>query len=133
MVRKAWGWTQKDLAQAIDSDQQVVSYWERDKAKPTRSALQLLAQVFRLPAESLLTGEGFTIPDFPADSEHEGRLGSLRQAIEALVPTNGTDAIETIDLDTGSIDSMGLREAKAYMDRAQKHGCRVRIVVSQLP
>ncbi|MBP1627133.1 MAG: helix-turn-helix protein [Holophagaceae bacterium] len=132
MVRKAWGWTQKDLAQALDSDQQVVSYWERDRAKPSRSALILLSRVFQLPVEALTMGEGFSIPDLPSDPGPIGCIGALRQAIEALSHRAETGTIETIDLDTGSIGSLRLREAKAYMDRAQKHGCRVRIVVSQL-
>ncbi len=124
MVRKAWGWTQDDLAQALGNDRQIISYWELDKAKPTRSAMQLLAQTFHLPVEVLATGEGFSIPDLP-----DGKLDPLRRAIKDLQPIE-RGHIQAVDLNCDSITAMTIHEAKAFIDRSNKAGLSVRIVAS---
>jgi transcriptional regulator with XRE-family HTH domain len=91
MVRKAWGWTQDDLAQALGNDRQIISYWELDKAKPTRSAMQLLARTLHLSVGALTTGEGFSIPDLP-----DGGLDALNHAIRNLLPTVESGSIQAV-------------------------------------
>lgn len=125
MVRKAWGWTQSDLAQALGNDRQIISYWKLDKAKPTRSAMQLLAQTFHIPVEAIATGEGFSIPDLP-----NGRLDALHHAIRNLLPTVQSGSVQAVDLANGSMSTMTLREAKAVLDRSHKEGLTVWVVAS---
>lgn len=130
MVRKAWGWTQDDLAQALGNDRQIVSYWELNKAKPTRTAMQLLAQVFRLPLEALATGNRFTIPDLPEAPETTHRMDAVRRAFKDLLPDLKTGSIQAVDLAHDSMKPMTLRGAKACLDRAHKEGRTVWIVAS---
>ena len=125
VVRKAWGWTQDDLAQALGNDRQIISYWELDKAKPTRSAMQLLARTLRLSVAALTTGEGFSVPDLP-----DGRLDALHHSVRDLQPAVERGSIQAVDLTNGSMAVMTLREAKAFMDRSHKDGLTVWVVAS---
>ena len=130
LVRKAWGWTQEDLAHALGNDRQIVSYWELDKAKPTRSAMQLLAQVLNLSVDTLASGNGFSIPEMPDPGNTGQGLEALRRALEDLVPGGHGAAIQAVDLQGGSLKAMTLREAKAFLDRAHKDGITVWMVAS---
>ena len=80
-VRRAWGWTQGDLASALGTDQQVVSYWERDKSHPSRGFLKLLADLFRIPDSVLLHGKGFTVPHAPASDADAALLQGLQRLL----------------------------------------------------
>ena len=72
-IRIAWGWTQGELAERLLTDQQHVSMWERNRAKPSRTVLALLAQFLGLDVDALLTGKGFAIPDVPEPLSSPGR------------------------------------------------------------
>jgi transcriptional regulator with XRE-family HTH domain len=65
-VRIAWGWSQGQLADAMGSNQRLVSHWERDIAKPSGAAMTALSNLVGLTTEALVTGKGFTTPDIPA-------------------------------------------------------------------
>jgi transcriptional regulator with XRE-family HTH domain len=130
IVRKAWGWTQEQLAQALGNDRQIVSYWELDKAKPTRSAMQLLAQVLNLPVDVLVSGDGFSIPDMPEPGDTAQGMETLRRALVDLVPSVQKTTIQAIDLQAGSLKAMTLKEAKAFLDRSHKAGLTVWIATS---
>lgn len=129
-IRKAWNWTQEDLAKAMGNDRQIVSYWELDKAKPTRAALQLLSQVFRLPVEMLVTGIGFTLPSHPEDAERAEHLRTLQQTLAALDGPETTESpSELIDLGNGQITAMSPSALKKLVDQQHKQGRRIWIVV----
>jgi transcriptional regulator with XRE-family HTH domain len=128
VVRKAWGWTQEALAQALGNDRQIVSYWELDKAKPTRSAMQLLAQVLNLSLDVLVSGDGFSIPDMPESGDTAQRMKTVRRALEDLVPSGHEAAIQTVDLQAGSVKAVTLRDAKAFLERSHKGGLMVWMV-----
>jgi transcriptional regulator with XRE-family HTH domain len=130
LVRKAWGWTQEDLAQALGNDRQIVSYWELDKAKPTRSAMHLLAQVLNLSVETLANGDGFSIPDLPKSGNTAQGMETLRRALVDLVPCVQVGTIQAVDLQAGSLKAMTLKEAKAFLDRAHQAGLMVWIATS---
>lgn len=130
MVRKAWGWSQEDLARAIGSDQQIISYWERDKAKPTRSALQLLANTLHLSIKALSTGDGFTIPELPHPN---ASLDALRRSIETTMAIVGTGGIQGIDLSRDSIAALPIRDVRAFVDRAKKDGLTVWVIATAVP
>lgn len=53
-LRKENGLTQKQLAEAIDSAQSSVYYWESNKQEPNISALKKLCQFFNVSADYLL-------------------------------------------------------------------------------
>lgn len=125
LVRKAWGWTQGDLAHALGNDRQIISYWELDKAKPTRSAMQILSRTLGLSVDALVSGNGFSIPDLP-----DGRLQTLHHAFRDLQPTTESDGIQAVDFNCGSMTTMTIREAKAFLDRCHKEGLNVWVVAS---
>ena len=129
-VRKAWGWTQEDLAKALGNDRQIISYWERDQAKPTRSAMQLLAQVFGLKVEALSDGEGFTI-HAPLDSSGTTNpLEAIRLALRDLHKEIAPGSIQVVNLTGGLMEALTLRETKALLDQAHKKGLTVLLVTS---
>jgi transcriptional regulator with XRE-family HTH domain len=68
-VRRAWGWTQVDLATRLNTGQQVLSNWEKNIFTPSATAMVALAGVLGLSVEALATGKGFTIPDVPQSEQ----------------------------------------------------------------
>lgn len=64
-IRKAWGWTQGDLAIRLRIKTASVSAWERGKAIPTGTSLISLAALLRTTPEALVGESVFTIPDQP--------------------------------------------------------------------
>ena len=62
-IRRAWGWTQGELAIILHVPQPAVSAWEANRSKPIGPVLAHLLEVFGITKEALLEGKGFTIPD----------------------------------------------------------------------
>lgn len=61
-IRKAWGWTQADLAERLRVRTASVSAWERESATPNGISLIALAAVLNTSPESLLGEVRFTLP-----------------------------------------------------------------------
>lgn len=61
-IRKAWGWTQSDLAERLRVRKATVSAWEREVAMPNGISLIALASVLNTSPECLLGEARFTIP-----------------------------------------------------------------------
>lgn len=55
--RKELGMTQKDLAQRLHLTRQAVSKWESGKSVPDPETLLVMAQLFRVTVEEILSGE----------------------------------------------------------------------------
>jgi len=74
VIRQAWGWTQKELAESLHVPQAAISQWEGGKSKPSGPALASLLNLFHLPESALFDGVGFSIPDYveaePVVSRH---------------------------------------------------------------
>ena len=68
-VRSHWNWSQEEMASNLRVDQASISFWERDKIRPSGSAMVALASLFRNSVESLESGEKFQLPDPPTSSE----------------------------------------------------------------
>ena len=62
LIRKAWGWTQADLAERLRVRTASVSAWERETARPNRISLIALASVLNTSPEALLGEVRFTLP-----------------------------------------------------------------------
>ena len=56
-LRKAAGYTQKDLAKLLDVDQSAVSMWESGKTKPMRKLHPKLANALGCTIEDLVKEE----------------------------------------------------------------------------
>ena len=59
-LRKANGYTQKELAEKINVSDKAVSRWERDESAPDISLLPVLAEIFGVTTDELLRGERIT-------------------------------------------------------------------------
>ena len=55
-VRLTWRWSQEEMAEALRVDQASISFWERDKIKPSGSAIVALASLFRTSTDALEGG-----------------------------------------------------------------------------
>ncbi len=120
-LRWHMGWTQSDLSQAVNTDQAIVSNWERDKAKPSGAALAALAQVFGVTPGALETGEGFHLPSPRRKAETGSHTISL--------PEGGTQPITWVDLSSGRDRGLEFQEALAQLLKATQAGRRVWMVV----
>jgi len=120
-IRVAWGLTQGQFGQRLNTDQQMISLWERGKTQPSRTGASLLASYFGLSVEALLTGEGFTIPDMPAPSDPN--------AITCQLPNLPRGGMTVVDLRTGKESPMELAELEATIDQHHLRGNRIWVVV----
>ncbi|HNX95636.1 MAG TPA: helix-turn-helix transcriptional regulator [Holophaga sp.] len=64
-IRKAWRWTQRDIAERLNLQTASVSAWERGVALPTGSSLVSLAALLNTSPEVLKGDAPFSIPDQP--------------------------------------------------------------------
>lgn len=126
LVRKAWGWSQDDLAKALGTDQQVVSYWERDQIEPSRAFLRLLIELFRMPEAALKTGKGFTIPDCPATKDDP--IALLLQELQPLAHILVGDLF-VADLQLGTGDQFLITKALQAIREARNEGRQVLVVL----
>jgi len=88
-LRMAWGWTQGQLAAALNTDQTAISAWELDKTRPSGAALLSIAHLFGLGLEAL-DGAG----TFPPPARTDSALPGLN-----LPPVSGAGAL--VDLGNG--------------------------------
>lgn len=71
-LRKAKGFSQTDVAEALDKDQSAIARWERGEAEPRLSELLLLAKLYGCALGNLVEdGDGLS------DDERQ-LIGSLR-------------------------------------------------------
>jgi len=121
-IRAAWGWTQGRLAERLNTDQQIISSWERDKAQPTRASLALLAEFFGMTVEALATGEGFRLPDPPPSQDSP--ISPLSRAL----PVVKAGYIIAVPLGGGEPQDLTLPEARSLLGKVVKGGGRAWLV-----
>lgn len=56
-LRKANGYTQKELAEKLNVSDKAVSRWERDECAPDLSLIPIIAEIFDVTTDELLSGE----------------------------------------------------------------------------
>jgi len=66
-VRKAWKWSQDDLAKALWCDQASISFWERDQTLPYGCSMVAMAALFNCTVDALKTGHDWVVPIQPTD------------------------------------------------------------------
>lgn len=57
VLRKANGLTQKDLAEKLNVSDKTISRWERDEGTPDLSLIPVIAEIFGVTSDELLSGE----------------------------------------------------------------------------
>lgn len=63
VIRRALGFSQVSLAEAVGVPQQSISSWERGLTEPSGPGMLMLTTVLGLTAAALRTGKGFAIPE----------------------------------------------------------------------
>ena len=126
-VRLAWGWPQEEMAEILRVDQASISFWERDKIKPSGSAIVALAALFRTSVDALEKGEGFVVPAAPNRGEGTRRSRTLPRGV--CLPIGDTDSVTLVDLASGALTSPQLSEAMINLGQYAKDNRRIWIVV----
>lgn len=125
-VRRKWGWSQEDVARAVRVDQASISFWERDKVRPSGSALVALASLFRTSVETLEAGEGFKVPDAPFTPE-DSRTQELPRSISLPLATD--DGVTIVDLASGTFKAAQISDAMMSVVQGVKDCRRVWVVM----
>lgn len=126
-VRSLWNWSQEEMASNLRVDQASISFWERDKIKPSGSAMVALAALFRNSVESLESGQKFQLPDPPTSSDLPKAERPKPRSVS--LPTGNVDAVGVVDLATGASNSHTLSEAMMTLAQGVKDGRNVWVVL----
>ncbi|MDR1840619.1 MAG: helix-turn-helix domain-containing protein [Holophagales bacterium] len=126
-VRVAWDWPQEEMAEILRVDQASISFWERDKIKPSGSAIVTLAALFRTTIEALEKGENFVMPTAPGRGEGIRRSRALPRGV--CLPVADPDKVTIVDFRDGGITAPQLSEAMISLGQYAKESRKVWIVV----
>ncbi len=127
-VRSSWSWSQEEMADALRVDQASISFWERDKIKPSGSAMVALAALFRTSVEALENGSGFVVPD-PPSRQPTPRRADREIPRSVSLPLGHEEPIQMVDLVNGSTRGKQLSEAMMDLAQAVKDGRKVWVVM----
>lgn len=126
-VRTAWGWSQEEMAETLRVDQASISFWERDKIKPSGSAMVALSALFRTSLDSLESGIGFVVPDPPSRPPMAKTDREFPRSVS--LPISDADPIVVVDLVDGTSKGKQLSEAMMVLVESVKAGRRVWVVM----
>jgi transcriptional regulator with XRE-family HTH domain len=126
-VRAAWGWSQEEMAETLRVDQASISFWERDKIKPSGSAMVALSALFRTSLDSLELGAGFVLPDPPSRPPLAKTDREFPRSVS--LPICDSDPIVVVDLMDGTSKGKQLSEAMMVLVESVKAGRRVWVVM----
>lgn len=126
-IRLNWNWSQQAVASTLKVDQASISFWERDKIKPSGSAIMALASLFRTSPESLQEGTAFQIPDPP--SSPGAAEADREQPRSVSLPMGLEEGVMVVDLGDGSSQDKVLSEAMLSLVKGIKDHRRVWLVL----
>lgn len=121
-VRKAWGWTQGDLAARLRLKTAAVSAWERGKAAPTGTSLLSLAIQLNTTPDALLGASAFTIPEQPQGAAEPD------WATYRLPPPGEEDQVLVVNAGAPS-GSVGPKDLRKLAQEALNTGTPVWLVI----
>ncbi len=124
-VRRTWKWSQQDMAEVLRVDQASISFWERDKIRPSGSAIVALASLFRTSVDALEGGSEFNIPDPPSTPGAADR--EFPRSV--CLPVGGKDQVMVVDLADGSSKGDPVSEAMMTLAMGVKANRRVWLVM----
>ncbi len=114
-IRKAWGWTQSDLADRLRVRKATVSAWERETAAPNGISLIALAAVLNTSPDALLGEARFTIPP-GLEGVAEGSWRSVQlpepadpETVLLVDAGSATEALRPSQLKTKATEALGAR------------------------
>jgi DNA-binding XRE family transcriptional regulator len=115
------------MAETLRVDQASISFWERDKIKPSGSAMVALSALFRTSLDSLETGTGFVVPDPPSRPPLANTEREFPRSVS--LPISDSDPIVVVDLVDGTSKGKQLSEAMMVLVESVKAGRRVWVVM----
>lgn len=121
-IRKAWGWTQGDLAARLRLKAAAVSAWERGKAVPAGTSLLTLAALLNTTPDALLGTAAFTIPD------QSQRAAEPDWATYRLPPPGEEDQVLVVNAGIPS-GSVGPKDLRKLAQEALRAGAPVWLVI----
>ena len=127
-VRMMWAWSQEEMAETLRVDQASISFWERDKIKPSGSALVALAALFRTSLNALEHGKGFILPDPPSKTP-SSKKAERELPRSVSLPIGSEEPIVIVDLLDGSAKGKQISEAMMVLVQAVKEDRKVWIVM----
>jgi len=127
-VRLHWVWSQEEMAATLRVDQASISFWERDKIKPSGSAMVALAALFRTSLKALETGESFILPD-PPSCLPDAKKTKREIPRSVSLPPEEKDLIAIVDLADGSSKGKPVSEAMMILVQSAKEGRKVWVVI----
>ncbi len=126
-IRIMWRWSQEEMADALRVDQASISFWERDKIKPSGSAMVALAALFRISHEALEKGTNFVIPDPPSRTDLNRSSREYPRSVG--LPASEGEAVTVVDLRDGSSKGKQISEAMMALVQGVKEGRKVWVVM----
>ncbi len=134
-LRKAKGWTQVELAERINASDKTVSKWEKDVGEPSLAYFPIMAEIFGVTIDYLITGEGCgAIFEEPQSGEGVGSSNDkklpdhIRELVERKYAENGVLKLE--EFSKISYDSALLPYAKEILYGYPIH--KIEIVMKRL-
>ena len=124
-IRKAWGWTQRELATLLHVGQNAVSQWETDQSKPIGPVQARILSLFQVSEEALVHGKKFTIPDLAhTDTKASGPLvvGWESSPVPKQLPPGRPGKAWRLPLAEGSPRLLSLEDALAHVERILGEG-----------
>lgn len=124
-IRK--GLTQTEAALALQTDAPTISSWERDRAKPSGTALVGLAAFYGVQARSLETGEGMPVPqgeELPPELP-EGVEASLTVSLDRV----GSTGLVVVEARSGRHKPLQHMDGMQQLVAALNKGRRVWMVI----
>ncbi len=123
-IRK--GLTQQELSAALNTDQTIISTWERDKSRPSGPALAAIAYLFNVTPEQLSTGASFVLP--PQESQPKGVTQvAFPDIVNLPRHPEGASAL-VLDLATNAQNAIEPYEALNEVMQTLQEGRRIWIV-----
>ncbi|BDU73469.1 helix-turn-helix domain-containing protein [Mesoterricola silvestris] len=126
-VRRTWKWSQQEMAGALRVDQASISFWERDKIRPSGSALVALAALFRTSVDALEGGSEFNIPDSPSAPGGDKVEREFPRSV--CLPMGDREKVMVVDLADGSSKGDPVSEAMMTLAMGVKANRRVWVVI----
>lgn len=88
-ARRARGWSQSKLGQAVGAVQTTVSSWERERTEPTREDVQRIAEALEIPASNLEGTGGPPAATVPV-------VGYVQAGAEAILYAEGQGPFDEV-------------------------------------
>lgn len=129
-IRRAWGWTQVELASRLNTGQQVLSNWEKNVFAPSATAMVALANVLGLTMDALATGKDFTIPAGPPPEKDGHQAAGVVDfdALARILPADEGDQVIVVDLVAQESASVSEAKARQALREARLEGRQVLVV-----